>query len=294
MRIAVTGASGLIGTSLVPALERSGHDVVRLVRRETSSRGESRWDPGEAFVDREALGAVDAVVHLAGANIGRRWTDEARREIMASRVEGTRTIAQLVATTEPRPALVCASGIGVYGDRGDEIVTEETPSGTGFQAEVVRAWESAADSAREAGARVVHFRQGVVLDRDGGALDRMLLPFKLGLGGRVGSGRQWWSWVALDDVVAGYAQALEGDLEGVYNLTSPNPATNAEFTKALGRALHRPTLFPVPGIAIRTLFGEMGDEMLLRGQRAIPARLQAAGFAFAAPTLDEALARALA
>lgn len=294
MRVAVTGASGLIGSRLVPALEGAGHEALRLVRREPQTAGEVRWDPEEGFVDRDALGAVDAVVHLAGENIGQRWSDSARRRIMESRVQGTGTIAQLVATTDPRPALLSASGIGVYGDRGDELVTEETPTGEGFQVDVVRAWEAAADPARDAGARVVHFRQGVVLDRRGGALDRMLLPFRLGVGGRVGSGRQWWSWVALDDVVAGYLWALAGAAEGVYNLTSPNPATNAEFTKALGRALHRPTIFPVPGLAIRAIWGQMGDEFLLEGQRAIPARLEAEGFRFEAPTLDEALARALA
>jgi uncharacterized protein (TIGR01777 family) len=293
MRIAVTGASGQIGTRLVPALEARGHEVVRLVRREAHA-GEARWDPAAGSVDRDALGPLDAVVHLAGENLGQRWSDGARRRILDSRVEGTRTIAQLVATTEPMPALVCASAVGAYGDRGDEVVTEETPTGAGFQADVVRAWEAASDPAREAGARVVIFRQGVVLDRRGGALARMLLPFRLGVGGRVGSGRQWFSWIGPDDVVAGYVRALEGDLHGLYNLTSPNPITNAELTKALGRVLRRPTVFVVPRLAIRTIWGAMGEEVLLGSLRVVPARLQAEGFTFAQASPDDALRAALA
>ena len=190
--------------------------------------------------------------------------------------------------------LVVASAVGVYGDRGDEILTEESAAGEGFLADVVRAWEAAADPAREAGIRVVHLRQGIVISKDGGALKPMLLPFKLGVGGRVGSGKQWWSWIGMDDLVASYAHALDGDLAGVVNATAPNPATNEQFTKALGSALHRPTVIPVPAFAARTLFGEMGDAMLLGGQRVLPARLVEAGLDFSTPTIDVALRRALA
>jgi uncharacterized protein (TIGR01777 family) len=189
---------------------------------------------------------------------------------------------------------VCASAVGYYGDRGDEILTEDSHPGSGFLADVVRAWEAAADPARDAGLRVVHLRQGIVLAGKGGALARMLLPFKLGVGGRVGSGKQWWSWVAMDDLVAAYGYALHSDIEGAVNATSPDPATNEQFTKALGTALRRLTVFPVPAFAARALFGEMGEEMLLGGQRVLPARLLETGFEFTASTLDVALARALA
>ena len=189
---------------------------------------------------------------------------------------------------------MCASAIGAYGDRGDEILTEESELGSGFVADVARAWEAAADPAREAGIRVAHLRQGIVLANDGGALERMLLPFKLGVGGRIGSGKQWFSWVGMDDILGSYRRALSTDLSGPVNVTAPNPVTNAQFTKALGSALSRPTILPVPGFAIRTLFGEMGDEMLLSGQRVLPAKLLDAGFEFAAPTIDVGLEQALA
>ena len=196
---------------------------------------------------------------------------------------------------EPKPSVfVSASGAGVYGDRGDEILTEESGPGKGFLADVVRAWEAAANPAREAGIRVVNLRQGIVLAKDGGALDRMLTPFKLGLGGRIGSGKQWWTWVGLDDVAAAYSFALGGDLSGAVNLSAPNPVTNQQLTIALGKALGRPTIFPLPAFAARAAFGQMGEEMLLGGQRALPQRLLDAGFEFAAPTIDVALARTLA
>jgi uncharacterized protein (TIGR01777 family) len=189
--------------------------------------------------------------------------------------------------------LVCSGGVGIYGDRGDEILTEESALGPGFLADVGRAWEGACEPARAAGVRVVNLRAGIVLSRDGGALQRLLTPFKLGVGGRVGSGKQWWSWIALDDVVAAIRFALEGDLAGPVNLASPNPLTNAQFTKALGKALGRPTLFPFPAFAARAMFGKMADEALLTGQRALPARLLDAGFRFGYPEIDAALARAL-
>ena len=294
MKIAVTGASGLIGSAVVPALEASGHEVVRLVRRAAEGPRELAWDPAAGTLDATGLAGVDGAVNLSGDTIGRRWTVARKHEILASRVDSTSLLARTLAALEPRPkVLVCAGGVGIYGDRGDEILTEESELGTGFLAEVGEAWEAAAEPAREAGIRVVNFRQGIVLSRKGGALARLLTPFKLGAGGRVGSGRQWWSWVSMDDLVGAYRFALEGGLEGPVNLVSPSPATNAQFVKALGRTLHRPTVFPLPAVAVKTLFGEMGDAALLQGQRALPARLLDAGFTFEYPHLDAAFERAL-
>ena len=294
MKVAVSGASGLIGSALVPALEAAGHTVVRLVRREPAAPAEVAWDPAARTIDAGALAGVEAVVNLSGATIGRRWTDERKAEILESRVSSTSLLARTLAELEPRPTvLVSAGGVGIYGDRGDEILTEESELGSGFLTDVGRAWEAAVVSARAAGIRVVNFRQGIVLSRDGGALERLLTPFRLGLGGRVGSGKQWWSWVAMDDLTAAYRFALEGDLAGPVNLASPDPATNARFVKALGRALHRPTVFPVPKLAIATLFGEMGETVLLESQRLLPARLLDAGFAFTHSDLDEALEHTL-
>ena len=264
------------------------------MRRE-AARGEITWDPAAGTLDRDALGAIDAAVNLSGATIGQRWTTARRREILDYRVQTTSLLATTMATLDPRPSvLVSAGGIGIYGDRGDEVLTEASTLGSSFLAEVAKAQEEAAGSAREAGIRVVAFRQGIVLTANGGALQKMLTPFKLGLGGRVGSGRQWWSWVSIGDVVAAYRLALEGALDGAFNLTSPNPATSAQFTKALGRTLGRPTVFPLPAVAVRTLFGEMGEATLLEGQRALPARLLDSGFEFAHANLDDALRVALA
>jgi uncharacterized protein (TIGR01777 family) len=295
MKLVVSGASGLLGSALVPALEQDGHEVVRLVRRPPTSANEVEWDPERGSLDAGALAGVSGAINLSGANLDRWWTGGRKREILSSRVETTDLLARTLATLDPKPGvLLVAGGTGIYGDRGDEILTEESSTGTGFLAEVGQAWEAAADPAREAGIRTVNFRQGVVLARTGGALKRMLTPFRLGVGGRVGNGKQWWSWVSRDDVVAGYRFALESDLSGPVNLTSPNPATSKQFTKTLGRALGRPTLFPLPGLAVKTLFGERGEAVLLEGQRTLPARLLGAGFTFAYPTLDRALEHALA
>jgi uncharacterized protein (TIGR01777 family) len=293
MKIAVSGASGLLGSALVPALRDRGHEVVRLVRREAQSADEVSWDPATGSLDPDAIAGVHALVNLSGATIGRRWTSSRKREIRESRVLTTSLLARTAAALDAKPALVSAGGVAIYGDRGDEILTEESAPGSGFLAEVAKEWEAAAEPAREAGARVVSFRQGIVLTRRGGALEKMLTPFKLGLGGRVGSGRQWWSWISLDDAIGAHLFALEHELSGPYNLVSPNPATAAQLTKALGRALGRPTVFPLPGIAVKTLFGEMGEATLLEGQRALPARLLEAGFEFTYPDLDEAMKRAL-
>ena len=293
MRVAVTGASGLIGSALVPALRAAGHDVLCLVRREPDSADEAAWDPTAGTIDEGALAGVGAIVNLAGVDIGQRWTHETRQRIRDSRVDGTRLLAETVSRLDPRPALLLASAVGYYGQRGDEELTEDSAAGEGFLADVVREWEAAADPARAAGARVMHFRQGLVLAKDGGALKRMLLPFRLGVGGRIGSGSQWWSWVSLDDVVAAYLHALEQPLEGVYNLAAPGLVRNRDFVDALGRALHRPTAFPLPGFAVKLAFGEMGEEMLLGGQRVVPERLTETGFAFAHPDVRGALEHVL-
>ena len=296
MRIAVAGASGLIGSALVPAFAAAGHDVLRLVRREPSAADEVFWDPALGTIDTAGLQGVEAAVGLNGATIGRRWTAARRQEILDSRVASTTLLATALASLEPRPrVLLCAGGVGIYGDRGDEILTEESELGSGFLAEVGRAWEAAADPARAAGIRVVNFRQGVVLSRRGGALERMLTPFRLGLGGRIGGGKQWLSWVATDDLVEGYTFALgRDDLAGPVDLTSPNPVSNRRFVEALGRALRRPTILPLPAFAVRMLFGEMGDAALLQGQRALPARLLDTGFEFRYPEIDAGIEQALA
>ena len=294
MRIAITGASGLIGRALAPALEGDGHELVRLVRREAATAAEASWDPASGIVDVAALAGVDVVVHLAGETIGQRWTSSTKRKVLDSRVEGTRAIAEAVAALDPTPVLLCASAVGFYGNRGDEILTEASPRGSGFLADVVEAWERAAQPARDAGARVVHLRQGIVLSRQGGALQKLLTPFKLGVGGRIGGGRQWWSWVGLEDTVGAYRLALAGELEGPVNVTAPSPVTNAEFVQALGRALHRPSIVPLPSFAVSLGFGQMGREMLLDGQRVLPERLEQAGFDFQHPTIDAAMTAALA
>jgi len=295
MRIVVGGASGLIGSALVPALRDDGHDVVRLVRRPPAGSDEVPWDPAAGALDPASLEGVDAVVNLSGANLDRRWTERTKREILESRTKTTRLLATVAAGLDPRPsAVLCAGGTGVYGNRGDEILTEESAPGDGFLADVMSQTEASSLPAREAGIRVVHFRQGIVLSRDGGALRRMLPFFRAGIGGPVGSGSQWWSWTSLDDVVSAYRLVLAGEITGPVNLTAPNPVTSRQFAKALGRALRRPAVLPAPALGIKLLFGEKGEEVLLFGQRALPARLLDAGFEFSAPTIDVALARALA
>jgi hypothetical protein len=293
MDVAVTGASGLIGSALVPALRDAGHDVRVLVRREPSRPGEVGWDPDAGTIDTEGLVGVGAIVHLAGATIGKRWTAARKKEVLESRVRGTRLVAETAAALESRPVLVCASAIGFYGDRGDEVLTEDSSRGTGFLADVVGAWEEAAQAARDAGLRTVHLRTGIVLSTAGGALVPLLRQFKLFAGGRVGDGRQWWSWITLDDVVAGYQRALEGDLEGHVNLVAPGAVTNAAFTKALAAALGRPAVLPAPAFAIRAVLGEMGRELLLASQRVSPARLEADGLRFEHPELGAALRHVL-
>jgi len=290
MRISVTGSSGLIGAALVPSLTAGGHEVGR-VARSAAAAGDWRWDPDAGHVDAGAVSGQDAVVHLAGESIAAgRWSAERKARIRESRVRGTRVVAEAVARADPRPkALLCASAMGFYGDRGDELLTEASAPGVGFLPEVAREWEEACAPARDQGVRVVHLRFGIVLSPAGGALAKMLLPFRLGAGGVVGSGRQWWSWVALDDAVGAIGHALvTPGLSGPVNVVAPNAVTNADFTRSLGRALGRPTLLPVPAFAARLAFGEMADALLLASARVVPERLQQTGYSFRHPELESA------
>jgi uncharacterized protein len=290
MNVLVTGASGFIGSALVPALTTGGHSVRRLVRRVPSREDEYRWDPAAGEVQQDALDGIDAAVHLAGESVAGRWTAPKKERILRSRVDGTRTLSEALTGLSPPPrVLVCASAIGYYGDRGDEELTEESASGEGFLAEVVREWEAASRPAEEGGIRVVPLRFGIVLSPAGGALKTMLTPFRLGVGGRLGGGRQWMSWVSIDDVVGAIHHALVTDeLEGVANTVAPEPVTNAEFTKTLGRVLGRPTLLPVPAAALRLVLGEFSQEAL-SSMRVRPRRLLETGYEFRHPRLEQAL-----
>jgi hypothetical protein len=293
--IAVTGASGFVGRATCAALRKAGYRVITVGR---AGAADVRWDPfGHGFDqgERAKLVGAHAAVHLAGATIGVRWTEARKREILESRVLGTTLIARALAALEPRPAvLVCASAIGYYGDRGDEWLDESSAPGADFLAGVTAAWERAADPAREAGIRVVHLRQGIVLGAGGGALARMLPAFRLGLGGALGGGRQWMSWIALADLVSVIRFALDATtLEGPVNATAPTPVRNAEFTTTLARVLSRPAVFDVPAFALRLAFGEMADVALLASQRVRAARLADAGFRFELPLLEDALRASL-
>lgn len=294
-RVAVTGASGLIGSALVPMLTTGGHRVVRMSRRKASG-GSADWDPARGEVNQESLAGVDAVVHLAGENIAaRRWSAAQKRNIVESRVEGTRVLAEAIAEMDPKPEVfVCASAIGYYGDRGDASVDEASGVGEGFLPEVAEAWESACAAAEAAGIRVVKLRYGVVLSPRGGALAAMMLPFRYGVGGRLGSGSQYWSWVSIDDAVGATHQAIMDErLEGAVNVVAPNAVRNVEFTKALARVLRRPAAMPMPQWAARMALGEMADELLLASMRVVPGRLQARGYTFRQPELEDALRHVL-
>jgi uncharacterized protein (TIGR01777 family) len=292
-RIAVTGASGLVGRHLAAFLTTGGHRVDPLVRRAArSGTTEVAWDPARGTIDASRLEGVDAVVHLAGASIAEgRWTPARKAAIRASRVESTRVLAEALSGLARRPAvLVAASAVGYYGDRGDEPLTEASPPGSGFLADVCREWEAATEPAVRAGIGVVILRTGMVLTAAGGALARMLPPFRLGLGGVMGSGRQYVSWIALDDLIGVIHFGLfAGGLAGPVNAVSPRPVTNRELTRTLGRVLRRPTLMAMPGPAVRLLFGELGQALLLEGARVLPARLEAAGFRFRHPLIESAL-----
>ena len=297
MRVVVSGASGLVGSSLTAALRARGEDVTALVRRAPLT-GEARWDPAEGSIDASALEGADAVVHLAGAGIGdKRWTAQRRREIVSSRVESTSLLVRaMTASGRPPKTMVSASAVGFYGDRGDEELTEDSGPGTGFLADLCRSWEDATEPAAHAGVRVVRLRSGIVLSAHGGALARQLPLFRLGVGGRLGSGRQWLSWISLADEVRAILHALdEPAMRGPVNATAPTPVTNRDFTIALGRALRRPAILMVPALALRIALGPgLASEMVLAGQRVVPARLTATGFRFDHPDVDAALAAALA
>ena len=290
MNVLVSGAGGLIGSALVPALENEGHRVIRLTRSDSSSDNNVNWEPSGGRMDYSGLDGVDAAVHLAGENIMGRWTPEKKKKILDSRTQGTRLLASALARMEEKPSvMVCASATGYYGDRGDEVLTEESEIGYGFLSQVVREWERAAEPAHEAGIRVVNLRFGIVLSPEGGALGTTLPIFKLGGGGRIGSGEQWWSWVALDDIVGAILHALRTDtLEGPANVTAPNPLTNAWYTKLLGSVLNRPTFFTVPAPAARIALGEVADALLLASARIEPAKLQESGYLFLYPELEGA------
>ncbi|WP_214110317.1 TIGR01777 family oxidoreductase [Acrocarpospora catenulata] len=298
MTIVVTGSSGLLGSALVRSLTADDLPVLRLVRREPTGPGEASWDPDRGVLDPAVLEGASAVVHLAGAGIGdRRWSESYKRQILESRTHGTGTLAATIAKmTTPPPVLLSASAVGFYGDTGDRAVDEKDAQGKGFLADVVAQWEGATGPAAAAGVRVVRMRSGVVLSRSGGALAKVLPIFRLGMGAPLGSGRQYFSWISLPDWVAAVRFLLtRDDISGPVNLTSPQPVTNAEYTKAIGRALKRATMpIPTPGFALRLALGEFADEGVLIGQRVLPRVLLDAGFPFTQPALDDALAATLA
>ncbi|MEU8432942.1 TIGR01777 family oxidoreductase [Streptomyces sp. NPDC029216] len=295
MRIAITGASGLIGKALVRSLHADGHDTVRFVRRPPAGPGEARWDPASGHVDPDGLKGCDAVVHLAGAGVGdHRWTDAYKREIRDSRVLGTAALARAMAALDtPPPVFVCGSAVGYYGDTGDRAVDESAPAGTGFLPSVCVEWEAAAAPARDAGIRTVFARTGLVVSAEGGAWGRLFPVFRAGIGGRLGNGRQYWPYISMRDEIAALRFLMETDgLSGPFNLTAPEPLTNREVTAAMGRVLHRPTLCAVPAPVLRVVLGEFSQDVL-GSQRARPARLLDAGFEFAHPGIEEAIKAAL-
>jgi len=288
MRILVSGSHGLVGKALIASLTSDGHEIVRLVRGKPSGAAEIEWHPNQEKIDAASLEGIDAVVHLAGESIASgRWTDEKKCAIRDSRVKGTALLSDALARlSHPPSVFVSASAIGYYGNRGDEVLTEKSPPGDDFLANVCVEWENATIPTIEKGIRTVHARFGIILARKEGALAKMLTPFRMGIGGRIGDGKQWMSWIDIEDVVNGLRSVIENSsVNGPVNFVAPNPVTNAEFTKTLGRVLSKPTLFPVPAFGVRLAFGEMGDALLLSSARVTPGVLQH----FAYPTLDAAL-----
>lgn len=297
MKILISGSHGLVGKALFKSLKADGHEVFNLVRYAPRSESEIEWSPDRYSIALARLEGFDAVVNLAGESIAKgRWTDDKKRSIRESRVKGTKLLGDALANLTNRPkTFICASAIGYYGNRGDEILTESSAPGEGFLADVCVEWEKATALATEKGIRVVNARFGVILDKNGGALAKMLPPFRMGLGGRIGSGKQWMSWIALADVVGALKFALvNGILNGPVNFVAPNPVTNAQLTKTLGKALSRPAIFPIPAFGVRLVFGEMADALLLASQRVEPERLTAAAYQFQHEELDDALPHVLA
>ncbi len=292
MKVLITGSTGLIGSSLIPFLSTGGHNITCL-KRDKSKIGENDlyWNPEKGEIDTSKLEGFDAVVHLSGENVAGRWTDEKKAEIEASRVKSTRLLSKSLSKVKQKPeVLVCASAIGIYGNRDDEILTEDSPAGKGFLAQVSKKWEDAAAAAKKAGIRVVNLRLGIVLSPRGGALEKMLLPFRLGLGGRVGRGHQWMSWISVHDVIGAIYHAINDDsIEGPVNAVSPKPVTNLEFTTTLGTVLNRPTFLTIPSLLLRALFGEMADETLLSSARVMPSKLLSSGYEFQFTELEASL-----
>jgi uncharacterized protein len=297
MKILVTGSTGLVGSALTPSLKAQGHQVIQLVRSTPQDKAtQIYWNPLKGTLSAEELEGIDAVVHLAGESIAEgRWSEEKKKRIRESRVKGTTLLSETLTKLKEKPQVfVSASAIGFYGSRGDETLTEQSASGEDFLAEVCRAWELSTQAAAQSGVRVVNLRFGVILSREGGALAKMLTPFKLGVGGKVGDGRQYMSWIAIDDVVGAIEHALLNEnLRGPVNVVAPSPVTNQEFTRALGDVLSRPTILPMPAFAVRLMFGEMADATLLASQRVEPARLRESGFAFKYPEIEGALRHVL-
>jgi len=291
MKIVVSGASGLIGKPLVADLRNSGHEVTQLVRRPPGN-GEKQWNPGTGQLDVAAIDGVDAVIHLSGAGIGdRRWTGKYKEELLQSRTKSTALLATTISKCAKKPGVfLSGSAIGIYGPRGDEELTEQSSAGSSFLAEICRQWEAAARPAADAGVRTVFLRTGIVLTPSGGALKKQLPLFKFGLGGKFGNGKQWQSWISLDDEISAIKHLLSANVSGAVNLTAPNPVTNAEFTRTLARTLRRPAILPIPKFGPKLLLGgELAEALLFTGQRVMPAALQRSGFAFQHSTLDVAL-----
>jgi uncharacterized protein (TIGR01777 family) len=291
MKIVISGASGLIGTQLVATLKSSGHEVVQLVRR-TAGAGQIMWDPKSGKLDPASLEGCDAVIHLSGAGIGdKRWSDAYRKEILDSRTATTLLLANTIASLQRKPSVfLSGSAIGIYGARGDEQLTETSTHGTGFLADVCEQWEAAAKPAIDAGVRTVFLRTGIVLSPKGGALKKLLPLFRLGVGGKFGNGKQWQSWISMDDEVASIIHLLTANVSGAINLTAPQPVTNAEFTKVLARVVNRPAIVPVPTFAPKILLGgDLADALLFTGQRVMPQALTASGYVFKHSTLESAL-----
>tara|TARA_X000001036_G_scaffold322932_1_gene301372 strand:+ start:1038 stop:2441 length:1404 start_codon:yes stop_codon:yes gene_type:complete len=291
-RVLVVGGSGLIGSNLIPFLDCMGHEVLQLVRREPSHSRQRFWDPSNGVLDVEHLTDIDAVIHLGGVGIGdKRWTKKRKAQIIDSRKESVSLLAEKMAAMESPPEVfIVASAIGYYGDRGDETLDESSARGDGFLPETVEMWEASADAARAASIRTIHLRSGIVMSPRGGALGRMLLPFKLGAGGPIGNGKQWFSWISMNDHIAAIQHLMmTPDCEGAFNLTSPNPVKQKQFARVLGRVLRRPAFIPLPGFVLRIVFGELARPILLEGQKVLPDRLLKSGFEFQTPNLEGSL-----